>query len=357
MTEKPKASSEGIGEVLRDLPSLSLPQFVVPSFDSLGRLLWMVMLPSPHGPEKSVAIIYDWFKHPEVWEERRPLHLAGESPDMQEVLMRNFLANTRLGFEQDWKKLYGAEKGKTAIILSCGPSISDDVEEIKKLRMQKDKYFTIGFNRAGRLMNLDYFVSVDRRAKSRKDQLHQDWMDQAPGKNCKLISSTTGCPDIVSMFEPAQRYWGESMIGGLDAGNARMATGLGITLCETMNVAARLGASELLLYGCDFAIPVIAERDAQGLIKFTETKYYFDVSASDGLALRRSMYTHEWIIRGKDGSPIAINYELIANCAYMQCMATMLRHNGITVTDKTKSGIPWDGGARVSNARGPSYIR
>jgi hypothetical protein len=290
--------------------------------------VYYVVPPAPGGgnPYRCGAV-FDVVRHPETWEHRRPGQIQGASRDTERLTMANAVANEQLGFEQDWKDLWGREQGKTAIIIGTGPSLTDSLPEIAELAKAEDT-FTIGFNRAHRAMDLDYFMVMDRCAQ-------QDWITRDPGETI-LIAGVSAAPHITSRFK--NRYWGDDFLYGLDYGFAPLRVGLAITLCEAMFAAYKMGAHRVLLYGCDFALQGAFIQDGpKG--RFVLQKYYFDTTPSRGMKIRKDMVPEQFPVRGIHGKLCFTNYELWAYSAYATAMCLMLGGANVEVENRSGQGI------------------
>ena len=118
-----------------------------------------------------------------------------------------------------------------------GPSLTESLPEIAGKAKDRDKYFTMGFNRAFRALDLDYFITLDRCAQP-------DWITRDTG-DTKMIAATTAAPHITKKFK--HRYWGDNFLYGIDYGFTPLRVGLSITLCEAMFAALKMGAEKVLL--------------------------------------------------------------------------------------------------------------
>lgn len=277
------------------------------------------------------CLLYDWIEHEDLWLAPRPGGLMGGGPDTQFLLDQNFTINQRsLKFEHDWAELWGAEKGKLALVISCGPSLSTWMGEALKLReAHPDRFFTIGLNRALRAMPLDYFFALDRRGQP-------DWAVQ-DYPSTKAILSTTVNPSVAGRF--TRRYWIEHYLARKPAplitGGA---TQLAMTLPDVMMAAYKLGASSLFLYGCDFGVSVkrIAGRD-------TVDKYYFDTPAEEPLRLRASRFPVVVPVRGIFGNALYVNPEMTTYATYVKAICLILERHGIRVYNRSDHSMLFHG--------------
>jgi hypothetical protein len=207
------------------------------------------------------------------------------------------------GKHQDWKQLWGREKGKTALMVSCGPSLSDSLPELAPLLADKERFFSITLNRGLGAIDADYFVSMDHRG-------GMDWITRSTG-HTKLLSSVTANADVASEFPKENRYFGDTFLEGSDEGLAPLREGLAITLPLAMHAAYLLGATEVWLYGADFAL-------------------------SGCLAhLHPNMYP----VRDIRGGMCMVNYELWAYASFTMAMVYSLEGAGCKVKNKSRSGI------------------
>lgn len=329
-------------------PTLQLqnpgPMFGVPcrnfyrSHDQMGYVLY-VLPPSPAGHRGlNMHMCPDWVRHEDWWQRKEPRQVGGGSVDTLHILDSNFRLNVQLdnGW-RDWKELWDREAGKTCVIASCGPSLTESVPEILQLASRPD-VFTLGINRATRVLDLDYFVAIDRRAQP--DWIAEDQTDTI------FIGATTVQTRVALRFK--QRYWGECCVASQHAPISNMATSMGITLTDAMMAAYKLGAKKLLMFGCDFAISgrrVVETEDDKPY--FEVDQYYFDTSAKDGLAIRKAVFPQVFPVYGRNDRLVFTNYELSTYATYAAAMADMLRHGGVPVENHTPQGIFYPEG--VSN--------
>lgn len=228
----------------------------------------------------------------------------------------------------DWKELWGREKGKTCILACPGPSLTESLPEIALARKGED-VFVMGFNRTHRVLDVDYFVTIDRIGKP-------DWITRDVGETI-LIAATQAAPHITREF--SKRYWGEEFLHGGDEGMTRLHSGLTLTVCDAMYAAYRLGATRIELYGCDCAISGHRAVDAKGKAYWHLDKYYVDQRSVTGTDDRRGSFGRQWPVFGIDGRTVFVNYEMIANAAYITASRMMLTHAGVEVVNKSKTGI------------------
>ena len=293
-----------------------------------GRTIYVMPGPPGIGTGKYQAM-HDIIEDPQSNQERRPGELSLQTADTLHILNENCVRNRKMGEMEDWRQLWGRESGKICLLVSCGPSLTDSVQEIAELAKDKEKYFTLGINRALKAIDLDYFVCLDRRA-----QL--DWVDRDTG-SCVLIAATTAANHVAKRFE--RRYWGETFLANTDEGNAPIRTGLCITLCDAMHAAYKMGAEEIWLYGCDFGMSGVTKPDRQGQDQYQLEKYYFDLPSYVGLGIRpESLRELQPVYQG--GALSFINYELWAYACYATVMACMIEESGgVPVKNKTPGGL------------------
>ena len=318
------------GDFWKGVPLAPPAPFVCTSRDRDGKIFYLVP-PFPGGTPWRFGTVYDVVKHPERWAERKAGGIPGGNRDTKAMNLINGRRNERLGMEQDWSELWGRENGKTAIIIATGPSLTQSLPEIAYNAKDREKFFTMGFNRTLRACDVDYFVSVDRVAQC-------DWIARDTG-DTRLIASTTSNPDIAEQFR--DRYWGDNFLDGVDYGFSPLRTLLGITLAEAMFAAYKLGAKEIWLYGTDFAIAGahVSTPDGQG--HYTLARYFFDLPVTYGLKMagRCDIVPEQFPVRGIHGKLVFINYELWANASYALAMCMMLEGGGVTVRNKSAAGI------------------
>ena len=292
-----------------------------------------VLPPNPVGNPHEMLVVKDWVACPEEWEKVRPGHIQNLVPDGKALLERNFRENRRLGFKHDWKELWGREAGKTCILVSCGPSLTESLDEIKDLRC-KPGYFTLGINRALRATKCDYFFAEDRRASSDASGI-TDWIQDDP-RNTTMIATTTVCSDVVPKFR--NRYWGEHYLTDRPSRCSPLGVSMAITLCDAMHAAYKLGAKEILLYGCDFGISC-RQIGTEKKPRWARELYYHDVEADRGLSIRIPSLRNPIPIPGIGGRLVFVNWELVCNAAYTTAMALMLEGGGVRVRNCSPQGI------------------
>jgi hypothetical protein len=313
-----------------------LPYQLIQQGTGLDGEFFYVLPPNPAGNPYEMLVVPDWVQRPQMWEDGSRGSIQNLVPDGKALLERNYRANRRLGFRHDWRELWGRETGKTCILVSCGPSLPESVEEIRKLR-GKPGHFTLGINRALRATPCDYYVAMDRRASSDASGL-TDWIADDP-RNTTLIASTSLCSDIAPRFK--NRYWGEHYLTEQQTRCAPLGTAMVITLCDAMHAAYKLGAREILLYGCDFSITGRAAGPPSKR-RWELENYYHDVSGPDGLAIRFGALQKPIPISARNGETVFVNWELVCNAAYTTCMAMMLTGGGVRVRNRSPQGILWE---------------
>lgn len=275
----------------------------------------------------------DVIEDPTKFMTRQPATCLNESADSLDMVRQNAYKNRRLGRMQDWRDLWGKEIGKICLFISCGPSLTDSLPELWKLLNSddRDKYFTLGINRAIKAVDLDYYMVADRRCQD-------DWVDRDVSQT-RLIAATTARHAICEKFE--NRYWGEEFLGGVDESNAPLRTGLSITMADAMHVAYKLGAEELWLYGADFAMSGSPSENGQ---QYMLEKYYFDMPSYVGLAIRPDKLREMQPVMGIGQRVVFINHELLCYACYATAMALMIEKSGcVPVKNKSKAGIMFYG--------------
>jgi hypothetical protein len=297
------------------------------SRDTAGHRLWF-MPPNPVGNPYEMLPAFDIVQdEEEMWLNREPGPIVGLVPDGQELIQRNFYDNKLLGFDHDWRELWGAEEGKICLLLGCGPSLKKSWPEIQCER-SRPGFFTLGLNRSIRIGDLDYYYIMDRRG-------HPDWR-VGKRKNTTLIASTA-CSTYGTANEYKERYWGEHGIARYKTKFTTLAANMVISMCDAMFVAYKLGAKEIWLYGCDYAL-------SGGLHQghFKCHQYYFDVPADEGLEIRKRLFSKSFPVQGINDSVVFVNWELVCYAAYTTTMAIMLADGGVPVRNKTPVGILWE---------------
>jgi len=316
------------GDFWKGVPAVLPSPHVLVSRDAEGKVYY-ILPPAPGGAHPyRFCSVYDLVRHPEAWEARRPGEICGGNRDTERINHMNAEANERLGMEHDWKELWDREQGKTAIIIGTGPSLTDSLPEIANYAQKRETHFVMGFNRAHRACDLDYFVTLDRCAQP-------DWITRDTGETV-MIAATTAAPHVTREFK--NRYWGDNFLYGIDYGFAPLRVGLSITLCEAMFCAYKLGATRILLYGCDFALSgAFVEREGKN--HFLLTKYYFDTPPSVGLKIRQGIVPEQFPVRGVHGKLCFINYEMWAYSCYVTAMCMILRGANVEVENRSGAGI------------------
>lgn len=318
------------------VPCFSPLQMCVSGVDEKGQTVYF-MPPNPVADPRAMTMTYDWVKHSELWDKRAPVGIPGAVPDSDHLMAVNWEMNARLGFNHDWKGLWGCEKGKVALVLSCGPSLPESLPTIRKLARDRKSYFTIGLNRTLTTYETDYYVISDRRG-------YPDWTADKKYEDTILIAAPT-----VAFHHPRKfvnRYWGEHFIRDLpDTGMTRLAAEMAITLCDTMHAAYKLGAREVWLYGCDYAMSGhFAEHVSEGGGRgFVIERYYHDMLAWQGMQIREHLFPRKAPVIGINGRLVFTNWELIAYAAYTATMAHMIENSGgVLVHNKTPCGILYE---------------
>lgn len=319
----------GKGEGGSPPPEPNPSGMVFVGYNSEGKRFF-ALPPAPIGaPYQCFGTVMDFVAHPEEFMLRKPGEINGSGPDTRFIIQRNLVENRKLGPMRDWKELWGREKGKICLMVCAGPSLTESLPEIAELARDKDTYFTMGFNRSHRAMDLDYFVSMDRRAQP-------DWITR-PTDGCKFISVTTGSPKIAAKLE--DRYWGESFLCGVDEGMTPLRTGMAITQCDAMHAAYKLGAKEIWLYGSDFAVSGSMERQGPTMA-YKLGRYYFDTPFALGFKPSRTAFPHQFPVGGIHGTLCFMNYQLWVYACYAFCMCMMLeKSGGIIVRNRSRAGI------------------
>jgi hypothetical protein len=310
-------------------------QLIQKSVNLEGEVFY-ILPPNPAGHPYEMLVATDWIRYPEKWETASHGAIPNLVPDGHALVERNFRANRRLGFKHDWKELWGRETGKTCLLVSCGPSLPESVEEIRKLR-GKPGHFTLGINRALRATACDYFVAMDRRAASDASGI-TDWIDEDP-RNTTLIASTSVCSDIPPRFR--NRYWGEHFVTAQHTRCAPLGAAMVITLCDAMHAAYKLGATEIKLYGCDFSLPGV-KGGTKDKPRWDIGNYYHDMGAAGPLNIRIQPFRKLLPVEGRGNTMAFVNWEQVCNAAYTTCMAMMLEGGGVRVVNRTPRGILWE---------------
>lgn len=315
------------GDFWKEVPLAPPKPSVIASRDANGDVFY-ILPPFPGGTPWRFGTVHDLVKNPTKWAARTNGSIAGSNRDTHAMNILNAERNERIGMKKDWSELWGCEEGKTAIIVGTGPSLVESLPEIANHAEDRDRFFTIGFNRALRAMDLDYFVSLDRIAQC-------DWITRDTGRT-KVIASTCSNPDIAEQFK--ERYWGENFLDGVDYGFSPLRTLLGLTLPEAMFAAYKMGAKEIWLYGTDFALSGAHVTGAPPRGGYVLGQYYFDTPSSGGLKLRHDLVPEQFPVRGIHGKLVFINYELWANASYVTAMCMML-DGTVPVRNKSRAGI------------------
>lgn len=326
---------DSLNETVRYAGPVSRPVLLAfPSVLPDGRRFY-VLPPLPEGAvtnTSSMCSVLDWFDNSLKQEaELNAAHNIARAPDSFELLCRNLEQNECLPGNRNWKDLWGSEKGKTALVVSCGPSLTESLSEIKEKAADREHYFTLGINRALRAIDLDYYVVLDRRAQP-------DWVPRVP-ENTKLVAATTAAAHVTRAFPEERRFWGEPLLLPTQSQYEIMSVKMTITLCDALYVAARLGCSEVQLFGCDFAVEARHGQDDKKNSIYIVDRYYFDVQATRAMRIRADTYPSIFPVIGKNGVIVLINYELITQASFTWAMLDMMSHHGVLITDRTPRGI------------------
>lgn len=306
------------------IPESPRPAYLL--FESISPGGWPVwcLPPHPWGDPRKQLLLYDWVHEHDLW-------MSGLAPrnsgaDRKELAESNFERNKRFGFK-DWQKLWGRERGKRCLLLSCGPSLRDSAAEIAKER-KKANTFTLAINKAISFLKPDYYCAVDRRG-------DPSWRVG----NCRsttLIASTTVSRHAV-MNTYKDKFWGEGFLTKETAEVAPITTRMPLTICDAMFAAYKLGARELWLYGCDYSI----SGDGDGLDQ-PNPRYYFDTSTQEAMALGARGGDVPGPVRGIGDKVVFVTWELVAYAAYTTAMACMLARGGMDVRNRSPRGILWE---------------
>ena len=321
--------------IWQNTPAVTPYQLIATTRDPQGRTVYV--LPPCNANPHEMLICLDWVKHEDLWRRIDKGAIINAVPDTHALMEMNYRQNKKLGFRHSWDELWGREQGKTCLMVCPGPSLAASEEEIRDLKAKPD-YFTMGINRAIRSpIHLDYFFMVDRRGVSGVGG-RSDWIRCEP-RRTTLIATTTARHGICRPF--AKRFWGEHHVTAEDSGMANMTTNLWITLADAMFAAYKLGATRILLYGCDFSMPGELSRDSKGPCWHCGN-YYFDMDAFHGMEIRQHLYKDQRPLRGINDSLVFVNWEFVTHAAYATCMAMMLERGGIPVDNRTPCGILWE---------------
>lgn len=295
------------------------------------------VLPEPSQDGHSYAIADNFVLHPYAWQARSqgdPAKVGGK--EFAFLLNRNIAENDCEG-KPDYAEVWGREAGKTCIFLSPGPSLRDSLPEIKEKAQDRDRYFTLGLNRAlTALPDIDYLVVTDHNCQP-------DWW-KGPEKNTKtiLIAGNQTAPHVPKWFEKV--YWYEGM-RSMDSGHTIGCMRLGITACDALMAAYKLGARRILLYGCDFAIAGEVQNG-----KHMATLFYHDRRVEQELPKRsREYYGIPTPFNGAGDKIVGVTYEMQAHASRFQAVCMMLETGGVKIENCTPVGI-------FAYAREPGHV-
>lgn len=290
-------------------------------FETVSKAGWPVWLlpPTPNSRSMNFQAVFDWLHEPALWRSRCEGVSKDVPPNARALYETNFAHNKGFGFK-DWQELWGREKGKKALILGSGPSMAD-------MKIEKgDNEFAIGFNRTSALDNLDYYYAMDRRG-------DPAWVvGDCP--NTTFIGSTTVSRYAVENTYK-EMYWSEHYTALQTTKCAPAAMFLAISLPDVMYVAYMLGAREIDLYGCDFALA--GELDG---LDFSNVQWYFNADLRTGLSVRPQ--TKPAPVTDLNGDRVLTTWDLTVQAACTTVMARMLTGSQVKVTNKTPRGILWD---------------
>jgi len=290
-------------------------------FETVSPQGWPIWL-LPHSPNSrspNFLVVFDWLHEPALWRDRYENVRGDVAPNARALYETNFAHNKGFGFK-DWQELWGREKGKKALLLSSGPSMADTKIE------KKDGEFTIGFNRSSALGNLDYYYAMDRRG-------DPAWTVGDCPETTFIGSTTVSRYAVENTYK--EMYWAEHYTALKPSKCAPAAMFISISLPDVMYVAYMLGAREIELYGCDFALA-----GKQDGLNFSDVQYYFNADLQTGLSVRPQ--TRPAPVTGLDGKRTLTTWDLTVQAACTTVMARMLTGSQVKVVNKTPRGILWD---------------
>lgn len=297
---------------------------VFESVDDKGLPMWY-MPPNPLGHPCEMLAAYDYLHDEARWLKRTRHGIRGLVPDGQELIVRNMRDNRKLGFEHDWKELWGREEGKTCILCGCGPSLRDSWSEIGITRNHKG-FFTLGINNAISMGEFDYYYIMDRRGSDK-------WYCGNRLKTTLIASTSASVHGTRNRFK--ERYWCEHFLSDDPTKFTSLNLRMGITFCEAMFLAYKLGAKKILIYGSEFSIPL---RHVNG--GWLGSQWYCDTPADDGFSIRQ--HREAYPVRGIGGTPVGAIWEYLCYAAYTTTMAIILTRGGVKVRNRTPLGLLWE---------------
>jgi hypothetical protein len=310
-------------------PELPRPAHLL--FESVSDRGWPMwyMPPNPGGNPYQMLVAFDWVHESERWLAQDKASIPGMVPDGGELVEQNFERNAAFGFK-DWRQLWGKEQGKRCLLLGAGPSLRESRTRIFK-EAKKLNTFTLAMNKAIGIGDTDYFYAMDRRG-------HASWKVGGRPKTTFIGTSTVNRYAVANKYK--DMYWGEHYILPRRAPVAPLATRMCISMTDAMFVAYKLGAKEIWLYGCDYALA--GEGPVRGNLLQANIRYYFDTPAEAPNAMGMRQHKAVYPIRGINDKIAYSTWELICYAAYTTAMAIILTRGGVTVRNKTPSGILWE---------------
>ena len=153
---------------------------------------------------------------------------------------------------QDVTKLFNSAKGKKAVVIAPGPSLEQSVDKLRLLAAEPDHVF-IAVDTASKFMHennirIDYLVSIDSR-------ITTDVICTEVGKDEKLVYSPSIPESFIKLFDKRYIFYCDSsMYKQFDEikRHGRLYSSGTVAHCA-VDLAVRMGMSDVVLFGFDFA--------------------------------------------------------------------------------------------------------
>lgn len=374
------------------------PRWMIPAYEPKGHKSQVALPPDPHTDAALCVGLRDWIERKDLWNERRLIQIPGTGGDSTYMMRNSFRENIGCTSLQgdcygcknyhptkcvlpidnpqaicpldsptyrhdmgdcvkcenynptgyvclkwmekgpDWRRLWGKEKGKTALVLAPGPHLLDHEDEIKKLSEDRDNYFTLAISRAINAFQPNYYLTIERRKPAYWDS------EKMKFPQTTLIAGANADWRMCKAFR--NRFFGEtfntaSELGTmLDSGKERLTIVMGNCSADALLVAYRLGAKKINVYGYEFSCSMIPSGDPDK--EDTVDNYYHDMKITDPHLRLWGVSTVKYFpAKGIDGELCATSYHLVTVAAYCEGVAEMIENHGVEVENRTQKGQWW----------------
>ncbi len=312
-------------------------------FDPLGR--WGYLIENCRIDTSALHVLYNFVLFPDAFS-GRDQNGTGLS-DMGVLMEHNIrdnmdhlAAHGQKDF-QCWSMLEGKYEGETLVIASCGPSLTESLPTLYRLR---NRYKLLCLNRSLRPfmdpeVKPDFYYFVERRG-------IPDWVSEVepftgkPGKpfdlsGITLIATPQADRDIVRRFDADKCYWGYTELGSLGhmpqlkrlkKYDVKAATTIG----NAPFIAWKLGFKKIIFVGCDFSLDCSLEINEKEPDKSMvhPTRMYFDKDwqsthyAKDQNWIKRAMPCI-----GIHNRCVMVDPGLSGHRTYMEAVLDILHHD------------------------------